>query len=172
MKKISFQFHATHNDLKSFINGMIEMGYFVYGLILFPQFVVDELTGHLNGENINIYEMVIISEKAICVTDQYRDYIQSQENVLGITIGKENMKELFESSIWVFSSSEINLIWKKHITRIKRSMLKGAWVVNRNSGARKFYKDHMYTSDAQKSYKEGKIMRPIVGWNEFELTGE
>ena len=172
MKKMVIQFHATHDDLLRFVLEMIKNGWKIGGIILFPEFSIKCVTEDLNASDINDFDMIIISKKLIQTADSYEDFINNQDNNLGITVGKEKDDKLFETSMWTYTELEIDPDWKKMINLIKKRMNRGAWVINPYNKNRKFDKSHMYTDDAKMAYEKGVKICPIAGWNIYELTNE
>jgi hypothetical protein len=51
-------------------------------------------------------------------------------------------------------------------------MLKGAWVVNPNNGAKEYYKNHCYTSTSKELFQKGIKIAPYAGWNRYILNEE
>lgn len=173
MSKTNLQFHAMPDDICKFINTMLhDKQYSACGMILFPDFEAKSITGELTIDDLARYDMVVISTREIRYSDNYRDFMQRQDNNLGITIGHQADNKLNESSMWVFSEREIAQIWKKIIGSFKNNLLKGAWVVDPVSGDRSYYKNIRYTENAKKAYENGMEICPVAGWNRYELTGE
>ena len=77
-----------------------------------------------------------------------------------------------ESRIWVYSDDEIDNRWKKIISRIKKTMLKGAWVENICNNSKTYYKNHYYTIGAQKAFREGIKIAPYAGNTRYILETE
>ena len=163
------QFHATNSDLLKFILEMKNKNFYVCGIKLFD-FEIVNITDDLNEKAVNELDMVFVSKKAIPKADTYEDFLKAQDNNLQLSIGKEKDGKLFESSLSVTSVNEIDPDWKKTINKLKRSMNRGAWVKNPKTGAREYYKNHMYTDNAKKLYENGIAICPVAGWNEYELT--
>ncbi len=173
MSKTNLQFHAMPEDICKFINTLLQdKQYTACGVFLFPDFAAKSITDELTIDDIAKYDMVVILTQEIQYSDNYRDFIRCQDNNLGITIGHEADGKLEESSMWVFAEHEIVQVWKTIIGRFKRSLLKGAWVVNPTSGDRGFYKDIRFTVNAKRAYENGMEICPIAGWNRYELIGE
>lgn len=173
MSKTNLQFHAMTEDICKFINTLLQdKQYSACGVILFPEFAAKSITDELSTDEIAKYDIVVISTQEIRYSDNYRDFMRRQDNNLGITIGHLADNKLNESSMWVFSEHEIARVWKTLIGRFKRSLLKGAWVVDPVSGDRSYYKNIRYTENAKKAYENGMEICPVAGWNRYELTGE
>ena len=171
MKSIQAQFHAANADLLKFILEMKSKNFYVCGIRLFD-FEIVNINDDLDEKAVNELDMVFVSKKAITSAETYNDFIKAQDNNLQLSIGKEKDDKLFESGLSVTSVDEIDPDWKKIINKLKRSMNRGAWVKNPKTGAREFYKDHMYTDNAKLLYKNGITICPIAGWNEYGLTNE
>ena len=169
MKSINAQFHAANSDLLKFILEMKSKNFYVCGIRLFD-FEIVNITDDLNGKTVNELDMVFVSKNAFTKSDTYEDFVKAQDNNLQLSIGKEKDGKLFESSLSVTSVNEIDPDWKKIINKLKRSMNRGAWVKNTKTGAREYYKNHMYTDNAKRLYENGITICPVAGWNEYELT--
>ena len=169
MKSMQTQFHAANSDLLKFILEMKNKNFYVCGIKLFD-FEIVNITDDLDEKAVNELDMVFVSKKAITPAETYNDFIKAQDNNLQLSIGKEKDGKLFESSLSVTAVDEIDPDWKKIINKLKRSMNRGAWVKNPKTGAREYYKKHMYTDNAKKLYENGIAICPVAGWNEYELT--
>ena len=169
MKSMQTQFHAANSDLLKFILEMISKKYYVCGIRLFD-FEIVNISDDLNEKAVNEFDMVFVSKNAFTKADTYEDFVKAQDNNLQLSIGKEKDGKLFESSLSVTAVDEIDPDWKKIINKLKRSMNRGAWVKNPKTGAREYYKKHMYTDNAKKLYENGIAICPVAGWNEYELT--
>lgn len=172
MKRINIQFHATNADIFDFVLMMLNKDYKACGIRMFPKFEITLITKELNLQEINTFDMIIISKTNIQTATCYRDFISMQNNNIGITVGKESNGKLFESSLWVFSEKDIDLAWKREINELKKKMIKGAWVNVPNTNKRFFYKNHLYTNNAKLAYESGTIICPMAGWNTYDLVKE
>lgn len=174
MSKISLQFHATIKDIYEFVNNLLqkETYYNVCGVILNPNFELEDISIASGINDFKRYDMIIISKEKIIYGDDYNEFICKQDNNLGITIGCKVGDVLKESTIWTNAENEISKDWKKIINAYKKSLLKGAWVVNPSTKAKVYYKDHKYTVNAKLAYEEGIKICPIAGWNIYELSNE
>ncbi len=173
MSKINFQFHATTKDISEFVfNTLNNQQYIACGVILFPSFELENISVDSNITDFNRYDMIVISKEKIFFCDNFREFISKQDNNLGITIGHEEENKLTESSMWVYSNTLIDQAWKRIINKYKKSMLKGAWVVNPITKKKSFYKNHRYTIGAKEAYEKGIIIKPLAGWNQYILKTE
>ncbi len=172
VSKINFQFHATTKDISEFVfNTLYNQQYIACGVILFP-FELENISIDSNITDFNRYDMIMISKEKIVFCDNYREFINKQDNNLGITIGHEEEDKLKESSMWVYSDTLIDQAWKRIINKYKKSLLKGAWVVNPVTKKKSFNKNHRYTVSAKHAYENGIQMCPIAGENIYELVSE
>ena len=169
MKKTSIQFHATYDDLYEFALKMINNKYVVIGLAITPKFEVQTLKPSLKAVDFNELDMVIISKTTIQIKDEYKEFINNQTNILGITVGKNYDNKIIESIMWSTNNEEIDSEWKKIINNFKKHCNKGAWVVNSYNNAKIFDKSHLYTDLAKEAYNHGIKLCAFAGWNVYEL---
>lgn len=173
MNKLSLQFHATIKDIYAFVNDILRCGtYYVCGVSLNPKFKLEDISTESGISDFKRYEMIVVSKDSIVHCDDYKGFVCNQENNLGITVGYNDNDILKESTMWISSQNEIDDEWKGIINKYKRSLLKGAWVVNPNTNVRTYYKNHRYTTSAKEAYEKGVKICPIAGWNIYELTNE
>ena len=173
MTSINFQFHATLDDFCSFIDGILNCKEFqACGVFTFPVFGIEEIQGTIFENDIKKYNFIVISRHDIVFADKYYEFMKKQDNNLIITIGTNENNSIKESSISVFSEFQIDPEWKKMIAKLKKNMLKGAWVINPNTNAKVYYKNHRYTFNAKVAYEKGVKIYPIGGWNIYKLTNE
>lgn len=170
------QFHATLEDIHEFILSVIENhNYEICGVIYFPYYTIENVVGYIDItdiENIKKYDYIVISKNDIPRANDNWNFMKLQNNNLFIDIGKNDNGEIKESAISVFSETEIDSDWKRIINKYKRSLLKGAWVVDPDTNKKAYYKNHKYTANAKLAYENGVKIHPIGGWNIYELTNE
>ncbi len=173
MKKISLQFHGTTKDIYDFVFSYLENhSYNIYGVVIFSRFIIENISMDSTIYDFKRYDMIIFSKDEINICDNYKDFICEQDNNLCITVGYNDDNILKEFVMWTKNDNEIDNDWKKIITKYKKQLLKGAWVVNPNNKNRTYYKNHRYTADAKQAYEQGTIICPIAGWNVYELTND
>lgn len=173
MKTINMQFHATIEDIHKFILSVIENdNYRICGIKYFPNFTIENVEENMDVADIKKYNYIVISKNIIPSAKNNYDFMKMQNNNLVIDIGTNDNGEIKESAISVFSETEIDSDWKRVINNYKKSLLKGAWVVNPNTNAKAYYKNHKYTANAKKAYESGVKICPVAGWNIYELTNE
>ena len=171
MEKLSIQYHATHEDILEFISAIDER-YVVGKVILFPDFKVVEVGKEAKAAEIEDADMLVISKSNIQQSDDYNSFIKMQDNNLVIRLGKEHDNKLYESSMFVWTERELDNDFVKIIKSFKKQMRRGAWVLNPNSGVKKYYNNLLYTDRARQAYEKGVTICPIAGWNLFELTND
>lgn len=173
MSKMSLQFHGTTKDIYDFVVSFFEYkSYNLYGVIISPIFIIDNITTGSTIKEFGRYNMVVISKEKINICNNYKDFIFEQDNNLCITIGYNNHDIIKESIMWIKSKDDIDKDWKKVINNFKKSLLRGAWVVNPNNQNKTYYKNHKYTINAKQAYEKGTLICPIAGWNKYELVSE
>lgn len=159
MQKMSMQFHATVNELRSVIIGMLDKGYFVMGYVLTRDFKLISINKQTGIDEFKSLFGVIVSKNEIQKADSYSEFLANQDDYLGMYIGEETDSYLLESTIWAAANDSIAPEWKNFINRFKRKMLRGAWVINLETNTRAYSKNHMYTVGAKERYDSGVIIR-------------
>lgn len=109
------------------------------------------------------------TEKDLSLSE--KDILTSRGGDLIIQIGKDDGEELGESAMGVVAEEEIDLLWKRVISRFKRKLLKGAYVVT-PSGMKGDYPNLRYSVGAKEAIDNGVIIKPIAGWNHYELVAK
>lgn len=173
MKTMNVQFHITIEELVTyFYDIVISNELKSYGVMLFPNFKVEDNIV-FSADEIKKYNFIILSKNNIDISnkEKYKNYLNKKKGDLIISIGNDDGIELSESSIGVISNNEIDELWKKIIKDLKKILRKGAFVVN-IGGDKKYYPNHMYTSGAKKAFENGIVIKPIAGWNKYELVSE
>ncbi len=173
MSKLSLQFHATIKDIYEFVNNLLQHDtYKACGVILNPGFKLENITTDSSINDYKRYDMIVVSRRKIISCNNYKEFIRKQDNNLGITVGDNGGDGLKESTIWINSENEVDEDWKRIINSYKKSLLKGAWVINPNTNSKAYYKNHKYTVNAKLAYENGMKICPIAGWSMYELTNE
>ena len=173
MKRVNVQFHATIDDIYDLIYSILGTGRFnLVGVSFFPNYTVESIYKNISIINIQKYNWIVISKHNIQISNDHNEFIKMQDNNLVIEIGKINENIIKESTIQIFSTTEIDSDWKRIINKFKKNLLRGAWVLNPYNNAREYYKNHMYTNNARLAYEKGVEICPIAGWNLYELTNE
>lgn len=173
MGKLSLQFHATVNDIYEFVNSLSKSeNYNACGVIFAPSFKVEKISIVSSINDFKRYDMIVVSKERIICDDNYKQFICKQDNNLVITVGYNGNDILKESTMWINAEKDIDKDWKRIINMYKKSLLKGAWVVNPNTNEKAYYKNHKYTINAKLAYESGVKLCPITGWNIYELTNE
>jgi len=176
--KFNFQFHARHNELIDFIRKAAnEYNLFVGVVHLSSQFNCevfdnqnkDSFPKELLGSD-NVY---LFQSRPVLGADSDYKFIIDNPGALYIWVGTDDAKILEESRIGVISDDETVAFWKKVVKPFKKSMLKGAWVMNSFSGAKGFYKNQYYTFQAKTAYENGvKILQFAQGNGIYLLEQE
>lgn len=167
MRKIGVQFHVTIQEIVSFLNEIVRGNALkCYGYNFFSEPKVMEITT-FSQEEIKKYDEVRISRTGKDLSNS-EEGLGSRDGDLVIHLGKDDGQELVESAMGVVTEAEIDLLWEKIINRFKRKLLKGAYVVT-PSGMKKYYPNLRYSVGAKEAYEKGVIIKPIAGWNHYEL---
>ena len=96
-----------------------------YGYIYFPEHQIVEINT-FSAVEIKKYNEVWISRTEKDLSLSRKDILTSRGGDLIIHLGKDDGDELGESAIEVVAEEEIDLLWKRVISRFKRKLLKGA----------------------------------------------
>ena len=123
------QFHATVNELRSVIIGMLDKGYFVMGYVLTRDFKLISINKQTGIDEFKSLFGVIVSKNEIQKADSYSEFLANQDDYLGMYIGEETDSYLLESTIWAAANT------------------------------RAYSKNHMYTVGAKERYDSGVIIR-------------
>ncbi|MBQ6696476.1 MAG: hypothetical protein IJN16_07210 [Lachnospiraceae bacterium] len=168
MKKTSVQFHATMEEIALFLEAIVnENELKTYGYIYFPTSQVMEITT-FSAEELKKYNEVWISRTEQELSMNVKELLLNRSGDLIIQLGKDDGTELGESCMGVVAEEEIDSMWKCFIKRLKKQLLKGAYVVTPN-GTKTYYPNLWYSVGAKASYEKGVIIKPIAGWNYYEL---
>ncbi len=167
--KTSIQFHATSVDVFDFIQEMMNKGFKVCGVRMFPDFKIIGDFKELRPADINDIDMIIISKVDIHTADNYKEFIAKQEGNMGISVGKEKDGKLFESAMWMFTENEFDPDLKKAMTAFKKKLIRGAYMMDSYGNTKKYDKEHLYTLNAKLAYENGVTICPIAGWNVYVL---
>lgn len=172
-KKTNFQFYATHGDIQRFIDHVISANeVHVYLVRLFPEYAMLEI---IPGQAYELrqWTLAVFSEcrREIDTMEAYSIYSHTIHDDLTMHIGEETETELRESFICSAAENAVNPVWLKLIRILKKSCLKGAYVVTPQN-SRQYYPHIAYSEGAQAAWRNGKAIRPVIGWNRVELISE
>ena len=101
-----------------------------------------------------------------------RGDVFDEANLLCVHIGNCDTESICESVISINGTGEDFEYWKKWISKFKRTLLKGAYVVNPYRNSKTFYKNIYYTTGAKQAFDKGMSMKPVAGWNYYLLEQE
>ncbi|MDD2377027.1 MAG: hypothetical protein PHD15_05725 [Clostridia bacterium] len=164
MSSINLQFHATKDEMIELIKKtLVEFELYMVAIKLSPKFhgeliSIDEFEDKLNI--INECDMVFFSiSRPNEIPNKYIKFLDNNKNSLVFHIGEKKNNILVESDIGTITQDiEILKLWKKIINKYKKTLLKGAWVINTKIGRKDFDKNHYYTAKAQKAFQDGLQM--------------
>lgn len=95
-----------------------------------------------------------------------------KSNSLFIYMGQYTDEYITESSIGIKGEGDEFDYWKKQISKLRNSFLKGAYVVNPYRDSKTYYKNIYYTKGAKAAFEQGIKMKPVAGWNYYLLVEE
>ena len=173
MKKTNFQFYATHEEIMYFIDQVLsKIDVHIYLVRVCPEYTVLEVK-HNHQYELNQWTFALFSEckRELNTDKEYSAYSKATHGDLIMYIGDETESELRESSIGVTADFSINPTWKKLIGFLKKNCMNGAYLVTPQNN-RQYYPHIKYSKGAQAAYRNGKTIRPVVGWNRVELISK
>ena len=171
MKKTNFQFYATHDEIRRFLDNAICMeNVHVYLVRLYPEYMAMEVK-HNQQYALSQWTFAIFSEcnREIHTYEEYSAYSKTTHGDLIMYPGEETETELKESLIGAVADHSVNPAWIIIIGHLKKSCMKGAYVATPQN-SRKYYPQIRYSEGAQAAYRNGKTIRPVAGWNRVELV--
>ncbi|MBQ9083914.1 MAG: hypothetical protein IJY28_10560 [Clostridia bacterium] len=156
MKKSSVTFLSTRREIVDFIE-KIRAG-------------AEVTITTANDEN----ELSVLQADAPITDDCRYVYINlgavfEKEHGLFICMGQDDQTCIKESLISVAGDGYEFEYWKKKISQFKRTLLKGAYVVNPHFDRKAYYKNVYYTTGAKAAFDHGIQMKPMAGWNFYLL---
>lgn len=156
MSQTGFQFHARRREIFEFAFEMAEKNHlYITGVEWFPEFKYNSICDIGQAvDNLLIRQIILSKNIPDAAASDYDFSVQNKGN-LSIQPGQELDGKIMESNIGCIADRTIDKLWIKMIGEYKKKMLKGAWGVNLSNGARCFYKNHYYTENAKKAYKDG-----------------
>lgn len=154
--RITLQFHATRADIFSMIGRWSEKeGLSVVYEAFFPIYRIGAAVvgGPVSGGSVTLDEVSRVSLQRgavdLDVTSEF-EYIDRNPNGLAVTIGRFQNGCLYESFLGAMTGDmESMKVWRRLKNQAKRSMEKGAWIVNDSTGARARDDSHSYTTTAR-----------------------
>ncbi|MBE9376100.1 hypothetical protein IQ251_16735 [Saccharopolyspora sp. HNM0983] len=173
MTKLSLQFHAAPDEALSLLPQWLQ-GMDVDALVerFFPDYRVslvrlDGLAAEAQQEPIN---RVCVGPGPLDSSGTSgMDSLELNPDVLTMTLGTFNDQGLRETMLGAGADDPSAITsWRKVVNRARKSMLRGAWVLNPRTGARAEAPKHLYTQGAVQLYKEGVTLLAVAGWNAYE----
>lgn len=176
MKKITIQFHITIKELFQFIIDLFSTleitilycsnSEYSNAVLFNPEINLDISSSILN-------QLILVPEKINSINDTNFNE-EALENYLIFTLGKETPEILTITSLHYFSGIDKNIekLWKSISNKLKKSMMKGAFIVNSNMDTRSYYKSHLYTEGAKDLYKKGLRILTYEGLDNYYILSE
>ncbi len=160
MTKFGIQFHARNSEVIDFVKISVEKYDLYVGLIHFiSQFHCEVFDKHSIDSFPNVLlhsdKLVLFRSKPIMDADSDYQFTGANPDALYIFAGFDDGELLTESSLSAIADEDTVLFWKNVVKPLKKSFLKGAWIMWPSSGTRRFEKNHYYTAQARLAYEEG-----------------
>lgn len=163
MSKSAVQFLGTRQEIFSFIEAI--------------RSTVNVVIATANIDKPNKYNILASNATLAKIHNCQFIYVKrgdffDEANLLCVHIGKCDTESISESVISIKGDGEDFEYWKKLISKFKRTLLKGAYVVNPYRNSKTYYKNIYYTIGAKQAFDNGMSMKPIAGWNYYLLAQE
>lgn len=166
MAKIGFQFHSDVCETAKYIIDIVKENDLKVAIVQnYPDFeysIVDSCKIELDMV-IKAQEILLFVLQPKQIKDNYLEFIRTNEGCLSIRFGIQNDTMLRESIIGGIAENDSLAFWRKIISKYKKTMYKGAWILDENSGVKRYYKDHRYSQGAKKMYGNGISIYAIAG---------
>lgn len=178
MGKINLEFHSIGDEIINVIkNSVLQYDLYVVSIQLFPKFTCELIRKEdINEKNkviSNSIMIVLYNYEPNLFIEDYNVFLDENTDGIIFELGVLDDEKLKESRISSITENKDTLkIWKDIVKRFKNTMLKGAWVINPNNGAKEYYKNHCYTLLAKELFQKGVKIMPYAGWNEYILNEE
>lgn len=165
MRSVTLQFHATRSDICAiFLRWSEEAALTIVGETFFPEYRVTMLSAaDLKGCRDSVFEgldRVSLQRGAVDLkVGSAMEYLQKNPNGLISNIGRCQDGLLYESFLGAMNDDDESMkLWQRVRNWTKRSMPKGAWIVNDGTGARARKDSHSYTLAAKELQDAGVLM--------------
>lgn len=173
--KTTLSFHGTRNDVVDLISPWIsELQLTLVYEEFFPKYRAKQAESMSGGGSSDMVasmdRLSLHLDDADLSAGSPLGFIDRNPDGLSITFGAEAESGLRVSRLGAGSEkNDVARTWKKLRDRARKSMLRGAWIINMEAGARVRDDSHLYTSGAKTLQDRGV---PILGpsdWIRFEL---
>jgi hypothetical protein len=178
MMNINIGFHATIDEISQRIKRLM----FQYKLTavvvrLWPEFefeIIDKLPYEIKDEHLNSARFIFLCKEIPSqLSENYNEFLSQNVENLVLQIGENNEESIKESTIGTRATDPENIrFWKKVIGIFKKEMYQGVWIIDPRSGAKKYYKNHYFTSGAEIAFEQGVKMKAFAGLNEYQLSSK
>jgi hypothetical protein len=177
MSNINIGFHATISEIsQKIISVMFQYKLTAVVVRLWPEFefeIIDNMTFEVD-EYLNSARIIFLCKEVPShLSKNYHEFLSQNAENLVIQIGEWTKESIKESTIGTRATDSENIrLWKKIIDIFKKDMYKGVWVIDPWSGAKKYYKNHYFTTGAKNAYEKGIKMKAFAGISEYQLSSE
>ena len=175
MRSISIGFHATPEEVCSFVYKVVEQNdLIIIASKISPRFefrVIDQTNYIENCAFISNSRFIFLSTEIIQgLSNDYNTFLAQNADNLIIQIGESTNKFIRESTIGTRCQDPNKLkMWKDIINQFKKQMHQGVWAINPNNQARCLCKNNYYSGEALLAYRNGVVMKAFAGWNEYQF---
>ena len=175
MGNINVGFFATIDEIIAMVRKTTqERDIFVVAVKIWPEFdckVITPLTFEAHRGYMKTSRFIFLCSGGIRdVPRGYNEFLDQNINNLIIEVGEATSKYMKESTIGTRCNDAKRLIiWKQIITKVKKQMQQGAWVVNPHNGLKDYNKNIYYSKGALAAYNKGMVMKAYAGWSQYQL---
>lgn len=178
MRNINIGFHSTIAEISQKIKSVM----FQYKLTavvvrLWPEFefeIIDNMTFEIKDEYLNSARFIFLCKEVPSqLSKNYNEFLSQNVENLVLQIGERTEESIKESTIGTRATDSENIrLWKKVIGIFKKEMYQGVWIIDPRSDAKKYYKNHYFTTGAKNAYEKGIKMKAFAGLSEYQLSSE
>ncbi|MER5227895.1 hypothetical protein [Streptomyces flaveus] len=176
MTRIAFQFHADRRELVALAaQWATQLGLQMAWERFFPEYrvravVPSELGDLLENQLSEISRISLSLHPLELDVDSSLGYMKHNPGILTILLGKQEGGVIGESFLAAVTDSEEQLkAWKRVRSLAVKSTSKGAWILNRETGARQRSDSHRYTAKVREIADSGVRVIGPSEWIEYRL---
>lgn len=172
MTKMSTQFHATHEELESFLTDVRDSLDLKLTVLRSLPFRMAELKGEITVKPVpekGLVRIKLTQHEPDLDIATFGDFERKNPGSIALDIGFSNENLLRESWLAVLSDEPEKIaLAKKVFAKLKKITTAGGKVVNPDNNAEGHTRTHRFTPGAKQKFKEGVKLSPMVGNSFFE----
>lgn len=172
MTKMSTQFHATHEELESFLTDVRDSQGLKLTLLRTLPFFVTELKNEVTVKPVpekGIVRVNITQHEPDLRISTLGEFLRKNPGSITLDVGFSADNLMRESRLAVLSDDPEKIaLAKKVFARLKKITTAGGKNVNPDYNAERASRAHRFTSGAKEKFIEGVKLSPMVGNGYFE----